>query len=104
MIPTNSFGFLEAEQAWFAIRMAYLCRTFNGSETSGVRSPKRNLAKGGAADSLHLIGLAKDVIFDTPADQINALETAGSLGLHFKTEPDHVHFQSRPVRPKTRAA
>lgn len=91
---------LRVERENFATRVLYLSLAHNGSETSGVRSTRRNAAKNGNPNSLHLLGLAQDVVFDTPADQVLALDTAIKLGLYFKVESDHVHFQCRPVRPR----
>lgn len=89
-----------AERLWFANLIRYLCLTYGGSETSGIRSPAHNKAVGGDPASLHLSGLARDVIFDTPKQREAAIAEAVSRSLHFLLEIDHVHFQSRPAKPK----
>lgn len=57
--------------------------------TSWWRSPWRNREVGGVANSLHMIGLAWDVI---PATKENKTKLAG-LGLRVIDEGDHLHAQ-----------
>jgi len=92
-------GDLVAIRAWFLSEMYELMRIFRGSVTSWLRSEERNEKKGGSAESLHLLGLALDVEFDSPGEQARALDAAKARGIHFLDEGDHVHFQ--PLAPKS---
>lgn len=55
--------------------------------TSWWRSPEKNAAVGGARNSLHMIGLAWDVV---PVTQENE-DALRSLGLKVINEGDHLH-------------
>lgn len=62
LLPSN----LVALRAWFLSTMYGILQLESGSVTSWVRSAARNVVKGGDPQSLHLCGLALDVVFDSP--------------------------------------
>lgn len=66
-----------------------------GSVVSWMRSRKRNRDVGGVDYSLHLVGLAVDVEFDTDDDKVRGIHMAERLGLLAIDEGDHVHIQVR---------
>lgn len=78
----------------FALHIHTLCIRHGGSVTSWVRSPARNKKVGGDDRSLHLYGLAVDVIFDDEAGKLAALVYAKRAGLSTLDEGDHVHLQA----------
>lgn len=90
----------DVEQLLFHLKLLALLRGYPGSITSYLRSPRHNREVGGHPQSLHLDGLAADVIFDADTDRGAALAAARLLGLHCLDEGDHVHFQARPPRPR----
>ena len=65
------------------------------SETSGLRSVKRNAAIGGMPLSAHLIGLAVDVILDEPARVSELTAFAAKMGLIVLDDGDHVHIEPK---------
>ena len=67
----------------------------NGSVVSGLRSVKHNREVGGHENSLHLVGLAVDVVFDTEDDVVVGIRMAERLGLLAIVEQGHVHIQVR---------
>ena len=73
--------------------MIVLCLRYNGSVTSWIRSPKRNENVGGVPDSLHLVGLAVDVAFDTPEDKEDAHKFAKSMGYDVVPYSGHLHIE-----------
>lgn len=80
----------------FALHVHTLCIRHGGSVTSWVRSPARNERVGGDERSLHLYGLAVDVIFDDSLSKHAAMIYAKRAGLSMVDEGDHVHFQAAP--------
>lgn len=71
------------------------------SQTSGRRSLERNEAVGGKRTSYHVLGLAKDYVFDTepqPEDIALLYVICKALGLktiyHDTGSGDHLHVQS----------
>jgi hypothetical protein len=77
----------------FAHAVEFLCQQFGGSVTSGHRSAKRNAAVGGVPNSLHLQGLAVDIVLDDPAHHGEFLMACSRLGLRAIDEGDHIHVQ-----------
>lgn len=63
------------------------------SVTSWGRTQKRNAAVGGVPNSLHLVDLAVDVVYDQPISYATASELAAHLGLRVIRETDHDHLQ-----------
>ena len=85
----------------FSLHIKDLCLMYEGTEISGIRSPRRNATKGGHLHSLHLVGLARDVAFDTERSRSLALKRAKQLGLHYELKGDTtVHFQALPPLSK----
>ena len=66
---------------------------FAFSVTSWIRSEIRNKEVGGLATSYHLLGLAVDVVLDSPADKAGFIKDAKRLGLDVIDEGDHVHVE-----------
>ncbi len=76
-----------------------LCMNHRGSVTSWIRTRYRNELVGGLPTSLHLHGLACDIVFDPPETPGRAATAAGVLGLHCLIEHDHLHVQANAARP-----
>lgn len=70
-----------------------ICRLFDASITSWIRSEKRNADVGGHSLSKHKSGLAVDIIPDDPAKKPEIVAHAQKLGLIAVDEGDHVHIQ-----------
>lgn len=75
--------------------LAYLAWS-RGSQTSGLRSPERNMLVGGHTHSLHMIGLAADVVYEpNPWPTLEfAKKRAARLGMSLYREGDHDHLQA----------
>ncbi len=69
------------------------CALFGASTTSGQRTLKHNKAVGGVANSAHLFGRARDVVYDTPPDSTACVEAGKRLGIRVIIEGDHHHLQ-----------
>ncbi len=68
--------------------------------TSWYRSPSRNVAASGAADSQHLFGLALDLVPGKPSLQLGINEAAGRFreaGFVVVPFPTHLHVQTYPA-------
>lgn len=69
-----------------------------GSVTSWYRTGDRNMSVGGHLRSLHLQGLAVDVVLDEPLTHKIATDArhrlAADLGLKLVIEGDHDHLQA----------
>ena len=63
------------------------------SETSGTRTEAHNAAVGGVEHSAHLVGLARDVVYDKPVPLEERTEWSRRLGLRLIVEGDHDHLQ-----------
>jgi hypothetical protein len=78
----------------FAEAVFTYCQITSASVTSGERTRVHNAAVGGVLHSAHLVGFARDVVYDAP---ILTLETrrdwALRLGLFLIVEGDHDHLQ-----------
>lgn len=68
------------------------------SVTSWWRTAARNAFVGGSSSSLHLCGLAADLVPDPGLSREALLAHAMNVGLHGIVEADHVHVQCRPAR------
>lgn len=66
---------------------------YPGSITSGRRSRLRNAEVGGHPRSLHLCGLAFDVVLDDHSDSAGFAIMCERLGLKVVLEKDHIHVQ-----------
>jgi uncharacterized protein YcbK (DUF882 family) len=63
------------------------------SVTSWWRTPKRNTAVGGSANSLHMLGLAVDTVLDNMDDRVVFVADATRLGCEAIYEGDHIHLE-----------
>ena len=80
--------------AEFWEKAVLLCKEFDGSMTSGVRSEKRNAQVGGAGLSWHVAGLACDVVLDDWGRKAAFIQRAKAYGFPFiLDEGDHLHVQ-----------
>ena len=71
----------------------------DASETSAKRSPERNERVGGNPESKHLIGMARDYVWDVEPDEEDqrAFEhEAKILGLWARYHDGHLHVQGLP--------
>ena len=79
----------------FRLAVMTLAQRHRFSETSGLRTAKRNKAVGGNKNSRHLLGLAVDVVLDDmgkgPREALIA--DARRMGLVAVYEGDHIHLQ-----------
>lgn len=74
-----------------------ICFLYGGSVISWIRSPIRNAEKGGHTFSLHLVGLAADVVFDTEEGVSFAIQRCQQIGLSFKINGAFtLHIQALP--------
>jgi hypothetical protein len=75
--------------------VTWVCSQYHGSVTSWWRSGSRNTAKGGRPNSLHLYGLAVDVVYDGPPPRLEDLQhVARVYFVRIVREADHDHFQT----------
>ena len=65
----------------------------NGSVTCWILSHTRNAANGGDPRSLHLVGRAVDVAFDTTEDQDKFFSFITQLPVRAILHDDYVHIQ-----------
>lgn len=79
----------------FTSTVALILLCYEGSVSSWLRSKKRNNEVGGHVMSLHLVGLAVDVVFDDDEQKFGGMQMAERLGLLAIDEDDHVHIQVR---------
>lgn len=80
----------------FALAVYRYCISVRGSVTSWIRTVGHNVAVGGVHGSLHVVGLAVDVVLDGPllsSDERHKL--ASDLGIKLVIESDHDHLQAR---------
>jgi len=82
-----------------------LAEWFPLSITSWVRTPARNAAVGGHPRSLHLNGLALDVVYDfgSGMPEVRSLQSwLNSQGLEVLRETSHDHIQVRTADSPTK--
>lgn len=79
----------------FEDKIRFLAMVFPLSVTSWIRSRKRNVEVGGAANSFHLLGLAVDVVLDNGIEKPAFIQSAVNLGLHVIDETDHLHVMEK---------
>lgn len=77
----------------FALAVATLAVEFDLSVTSWYRSHKRNKSVGGVENSLHLCGLAVDIVLDNDSDKESFIKRAQRFGLRIIDEGHHLHIQ-----------
>ena len=77
----------------FLHKILHLSCRFNFSVTSWIRSPKHNEKVGGVRNSMHLLGLAVDVILDDWSETDVFIKACKRIGLLAITEGDHIHIQ-----------
>ena len=90
-----------SRQAEFDAKVRLFCLAFDGSETSGIRSPDRNALVGGVPGSRHMLangGMARDIVLDdrSPAWLEPALRVANNLFDYVEDEGDHIHLHDNP--------
>lgn len=78
----------------FAACLVAYCYATGGSVTSWGRTGKHNAAVGGHPQSLHLVFLAADVVYDAPIDEAAARILASRFSLRLVREGDHDHLQA----------
>lgn len=83
------------EQMRFVSRILELRLRIPFSVASWIRTVERNREVGGHVRSLHLYGLAMDVVPGSGVSSSRLLSEAKALDLHGIVEPDHVHLQAR---------
>ena len=83
----------------FISKVAAICSKHNCSVTSWIRTHQRNENVGGKSDSLHLWGLAIDIVPDDWKDLQNILTAIRNGKLHYKVHKGHIHIQTRPGKP-----
>jgi len=77
----------------FEDKITVLLLAYPGSITSWIRSKSRNTLVGGANNSLHLLGLAVDIVLDSVGDKADFKIMAQRLNLWVLDEGDHLHVQ-----------
>lgn len=77
----------------FLEKVLYLCEEYSCSVTSWIRTDKRNNRVKGVKDSLHLKGLAVDVVLDNSRRFKKFVKAAKILGLDVIRENDHIHLE-----------
>jgi uncharacterized protein YcbK (DUF882 family) len=71
-----------------------LCKIYNASVTSWLRSPAHNKMVGGVANSKHLEGLAVDINVDDPTNRDPLINAARTLKLRAFWDKDHIHIET----------
>jgi len=83
---------------YFIEKVNELCSHVPASWESGYRTPTRNKTIGGAVGSLHQLGLAQDLIYDSVADLWQAAQKAIELGfggIEVDLTNSHLHVDFR---------
>jgi hypothetical protein len=83
--------------ATFARAVEYYRDLTSATVISWGRTHARNRRWSAPADSLHLVGLAVDVIYDSPVTEHTARAAARVAGLALRRERDHDHLE--PLTP-----
>ena len=80
----------------FSIAVFRYCQAVRGSVTSWIRTEARNAFVGGKKKSLHLEGLAVDVVCELLEDDPDKrAKLARGFGLQLIVEGNHDHLQMR---------
>jgi len=77
----------------FAEAVFTYCHVLGASGTSAERTRLHNRDEKGVHHSAHLVGLARDVIYDELPSLAERRDWAGRLGLILVSETDHDHLQ-----------
>jgi len=77
------------------VKVVLLRKDYEFSVTSWWRTEKRNDAVGGLSKSLHIKGLAIDVVLDETVDKAAFDRDANEIGLYVYDEGDHLHLYER---------
>ncbi len=77
----------------FADAVDAYCNVLAASTTSGKRTARHNALVGGVAHSAHIVGLAVDIVYDTPPPKEERWAWAERLELRLIVEDDHDHLQ-----------
>jgi len=84
----------------FLYKVLAICFRWQCSVTSWIRSRAHNGAVGGHPNSLHIWGLAVDIVPDNWDDLQWILADIRDAGLHYKVESDHIHIQAKAARKR----
>lgn len=77
------------------LKVVLLRKDYEFSVTSWWRTEKRNNAVGGLPKSLHIKGLAVDIVLDSTANKAEFEKDANEIGLYVYDEGDHLHLYER---------
>lgn len=77
----------------FIWKVLLLCYKWDGSVTSWIRTQKHNHQVGGVINSLHMVGLGCDVVFDWQGGDLEIQQDCKNFGLKALWEGDHWHLQ-----------
>lgn len=80
----------------FLCKLLALYDTQPFSVSSWIRTPQHNAAVGGDPNSLHVHGLAADLVPDNHGSIKQLAEGARAVGLHYEENGDHLHVQLYP--------
>lgn len=80
----------------FLCRLVSLYELQPFSVSSWLRTPTHNAAVGGHPESLHLAGLAADLVPDNHGTIETLASHAKACGLHYEVADDHLHVQVFP--------
>ena len=83
----------------FLQQILHLAVRFDLSVTSWIRSTKHNGRVGGKSGSMHLLGLAVDVVLDDPDQTDFFILACNRIGLMALNEKDHIHVQIPHYEP-----
>jgi len=78
---------------WWYVR--FLVKKYDASVTSWFRTEQRNKMVGGTSSSVHLNGMAVDVVCDKVSLHEQIASEARYCGLWALVEKDHVHIEVR---------
>lgn len=96
-MPATASMFTKAYAAvQFLCRLVSLYELQPFSVSSWLRTPAHNTAVGGHPQSLHLAGLAVDLVPDNNGTIDTLAAHAHACGLHYETADDHLHVQFFP--------
>ena len=90
---------MKMSQLEFAAATLALCTDYRCSVTSWIRTVTHNHAVGGVTNSLHISGLAADLVLDNPLDRPRLMIAARAAGLDVVDEHTHIHIEADPKTP-----